>query len=122
MTRELICKHFNGLVNDTCRVGVVYRDVRDDAAVGIRNRFPCWGQGATCNQYEQWTAQEIADREQRIMDSIHHLNNFTERQTEECPHCKQHVDSLEQVGRCVYANPCGCRVYQGRVPAFWERK
>jgi uncharacterized Zn finger protein (UPF0148 family) len=33
-----------------------------------------------------------------------------------CIHCGTPLDKLEQVGRCVYARPCGCRQYQGRVP------
>lgn len=35
---------------------------------------------------------------------------------DECVRCGAHVDQLEQVGRCVYARPCGCRQYQGKVP------
>lgn len=32
-----------------------------------------------------------------------------------CPHCKQPIEKREQVGRCVYARPCGCRLYQGKL-------
>lgn len=33
-----------------------------------------------------------------------------------CIRCGQPFDKLKQVGRCVYAEPCGCRQYQGKVP------
>ena len=33
-----------------------------------------------------------------------------------CPTHNQPM-TLEQVGRCVYAAPCGCRLYQGRLPS-----
>jgi hypothetical protein len=32
-----------------------------------------------------------------------------------CPHCAAVVDREEQVGRCVYAHPCGCRMGVGRA-------
>ena len=33
-----------------------------------------------------------------------------------CPHCEDRIEKFEQVGSCVYAMPCGHRLYQGRVP------
>lgn len=35
-----------------------------------------------------------------------------------CPHCDAPIAQQEQVGRCVYARPCGHRLYQGTVGAF----
>lgn len=35
-----------------------------------------------------------------------------------CPHCDAPIAQQEQVGRCVYARPCGHRLYQGIVGAF----
>jgi len=35
-----------------------------------------------------------------------------------CPHCDGAIARQEQVGRCVYARPCGHRLYQGTVGAF----
>ncbi len=32
-----------------------------------------------------------------------------------CPHCDTAIARKRQVGRCVYAEPCGCRLYQGRA-------
>lgn len=32
-----------------------------------------------------------------------------------CPTCKAKVEREEQVGRCVYASPCGHRLFQGNA-------
>jgi hypothetical protein len=32
-----------------------------------------------------------------------------------CPHCKEPMVKQKQIGRCVFADPCGCRLYQGKV-------
>ena len=48
--------------------------------------------------------------------------DFWNRKTEDCPHCGEHVESMEQVGRCVYSRPCGCRQFQGLVPEKWKEK
>jgi wobble nucleotide-excising tRNase len=32
-----------------------------------------------------------------------------------CPFCQTAITRRVQRGRCVYAHPCGCRLYQGRV-------
>jgi hypothetical protein len=33
-----------------------------------------------------------------------------------CPVCETPVEKKIQVGRCVYAEPCGHRLYQGQLP------
>ena len=35
-----------------------------------------------------------------------------------CPHCNRAIEIQRQVGRCVFAHPCGHRLYQGEVGAF----
>ena len=30
-----------------------------------------------------------------------------------CPRCDQPIQQERQIGRCVYAVPCGCRLWQG---------
>lgn len=32
-----------------------------------------------------------------------------------CPHCQAKIDEERQVGRCVYASPCGHRLFQGKA-------
>lgn len=34
----------------------------------------------------------------------------------QCVHCGTPVETYEKVGRCVYADPCGHRQWQGQVP------
>ena len=50
------------------------------------------------------------------------MMSFENRETEDCPACDQHVDKLDKIGRCVYARPCGCRIWQGNIPAAWKDK
>jgi hypothetical protein len=33
-----------------------------------------------------------------------------------CLHCSAKIGQLYQNGDCVYADPCGCRQYQGTLP------
>ena len=47
------------------------------------------------------------------------LVDLLEKKSNICPACKAQVDTLAQVGKCVYARPCNCRVMQGRVPEKW---
>lgn len=42
------------------------------------------------------------------------------RESENCHLCGSRVESIEQVGKSVYANPCGCRLWQGLVPDAWK--
>lgn len=32
-----------------------------------------------------------------------------------CPTCHEPVEQKDQVGRCVYARPCGHRMFEGKV-------
>lgn len=60
---------------------------------------------------------EIAEIARRYMIR---LFGFETRESEDCQNCGNHVGQLEQVGRCVYARPCGCRIWQGTVPEAWR--
>lgn len=55
-----------------------------------------------------------------VIDFIRKLNSLYARHSEICPYCGEHVDALQQVGRCVYTRPCGCRIGQGIVPEVWK--
>ena len=116
------CRHFTGMLNRTCGKCHVYVEVRDDNAI-FPNNFPCDGSVATCPDYEPRTEEEIAAEEAEVMqiasEMFSRMITFENRETEDCPQCSKHVDKLEQVGRCVYARPCNCRVWQGVVPEKW---
>jgi hypothetical protein len=109
----------HGLVDVTrCRAGVAYDDVEAATPAGPRwKRLPCFRDQediATCAQRRFPTDEEIearnTERRARVLAYFENIAN------NECPHCHQAVKKYQQVGRCVYADPCGHRMYQGRVP------
>lgn len=85
-------------------------------------QWPCTDprQRHTCAKFEPHTQEEIEERVRRTKEWLESATAFETRKTEDCPQCGQHVEHLEQVERCVYAHPCGCRVWQGSVPSAWK--
>lgn len=57
-----------------------------------------------------------------IRQFLQDLMGLSEGTIDTCPHCKQTVENLKQVGRSVYAQPCGHRLYQGFIPPNWKKK
>ncbi len=115
------CRHYNGLLNDTCKAGVRYDDVKDKRDVGVVRglaRFPCFKNSncaERCPSASFLSEEEIAVEKERSNQAIaQFLKELTEGKT--CPHCHRPIEKRYQVGRCVYAKPCGCRQYQGTVP------
>jgi len=112
--RELWCKNYNGLMNDTCKAGVRYKDVKDpvDRPLG----YPCFkDKGCThlCSLVVFRTPEEVkAEREEADRSLQRYLENIA---NDICPHCKKKIESKKQVGRCMYASPCYCRLYQGTL-------
>jgi hypothetical protein len=51
------CIHFNGVMNDTCKAGVKYADVRIDKPY----KFPCLKQGGECPQAEFRTEDQVTE-------------------------------------------------------------
>ena len=41
---------------------------------------------------------------------------FKNLANDKCPHCGAIIEKKDQDGRCVYAKPCGHRLYQGTLP------
>jgi hypothetical protein len=56
----------------------------------------------------------------QVADFIRALGALWARRSETCPYCHAHVDAMQQIGRCVYAQPCGCRLGQAHVPEAWR--
>lgn len=115
--RDESCRHFNGLIHDACKVGISYMSIYQ--TVNGKREWPCLGKCGGCDKFENWTEQELQEQEAEIAAFLNNLTSFEQRRSEDCPHCGKHVDSLQQVGRCVYASPCNCRVWQGKVPKAW---
>jgi hypothetical protein len=119
---ERKCKYFTGIMNDTCEVGISYRSVRQDDRTYSEGRLPCTAPviAHICDQYTPYTDEEIEKRESEVKAMIQGVAAFQLRDTEDCPQCGGHVTRIEQVSRCVYATPCGCRLWQGTVPDAWK--
>jgi hypothetical protein len=62
------------------------------------------------------------DREAQIATFLEKLVKLTNREIEDCIVCEKHIVTMSKIGRCVYAYPCGCRLWQGVVPEAWKRK
>lgn len=120
MANENRCRHFTGVQNVICEAGIRYLDVRQDNEPLFR-RFPCTHieGGSVCPHWQPYTQEEIDETEARIASVIGKLNALTSGESNECLVCGGKVSALRQVGRCVYADPCGHRQYQGSVPKAW---
>lgn len=64
--KEKKCRHFNGVQNDACKVGVNYDVFRDDVPRPNGICLPCLGEDGAkdCPKYEIWTAEELKAQEE----------------------------------------------------------
>lgn len=58
------CIHFNGTMNECCKAGIKYTDVRDDSERPYK--FPCLKQGGNCSHSKFRTPEEV----EQEMDAI----------------------------------------------------
>lgn len=66
--------------------------------------------------------RELSEEERKqVAAFVQKLNDFCAGKIGTCLHCDMPFNELEQVGRCVYAYPCGHRQYQGTVPAKYKK-
>lgn len=119
MNSDKWCRHFNGIQNPECKAGVKYADVRIETERPYS--LPCHGEQEVCScvKYEPHTPEELAAFEEQFSLAMRLLNAFAERETDICPHCGKQVTTMKQVGRSVYMS-CGCRLWQGKIPAAWR--
>lgn len=112
------CRHFNGIVNDSCRAGVNYRQLVGGDDDGWAARLPCFvdeNSAVSCSELslrtEAEARKEVEEKDARVQVFLKQLADGI------CPHCKTEVKQ-RQVGHCVYGT-CGHRLYQGTVnPKF----
>jgi hypothetical protein len=109
------CVHYNGIPSKTCRLGIAYETVVDrDAQRQPRAKYPCFEPYAdTCASHRLPTAEELRANDAEIARMVEAF--VSDLQNWICPHCKTPVQHEQQVGRCVYARPCGCRLRQGKA-------
>lgn len=104
------CRHFNGIQHDKCRADVAYKT--------FQGRMPCLPKYAdsktgVCALFELYTEDEINKQQTEAAAAIAAF--FSNLANDICPHCQTPITGKRQVGRCVYADPCGHRLYQGRL-------
>lgn len=116
------CRHFTGEFYKICKAGVAYEDVKDkhpertDLAPAYRSILPCLEQHrefacrTVCDKRDLPTLEEAAEmvdeRERRLTERMNLLaENY-------CPEHRIPITKI-QIGRCVYAKECRCRLYQG---------
>jgi hypothetical protein len=58
--------------------------------------------------------------EKYLVQAMNKMAALIGRESDECFRCGRTVSALEQIGRSVYARPCGCRLWQGNVPEAWR--
>jgi hypothetical protein len=112
MSYEMWCKNFNGIQNKICKAGVKYEDVKGDDRRPLN--YPCFKDmecTVVCPHVAFRTPEEVAEEEEKSRQVVQaYLDNL---KNDICPHCHTPIAEQYQVGRCAYAKPCGCRLFQG---------
>lgn len=111
------CRHFTGIHREVCAIGIRYDSLRDASGPGMA-KWPCIVLSrepakTNCIYLSRWTAEESAamfEEDRRRIDEA--LSNLA---SDICPQCKTPVTTKRQVGPCVYGDPCGHRLYQGKI-------
>jgi hypothetical protein len=121
------CRHYNGVIGGLlptwgerrCEADVRYADVKVPAAPDSKtgHDYPCFGEShqGNCPLRSFFTDEERAERDRESAQAVSDFIN--KLKSDVCPHCDTPITRKRQVGRCVYAEPCGCRLYQGRLTA-----
>ena len=108
--------HMGMVGNDFCKKGV---DMRPFKPANIE--APCYNDKVGgCPFAEYPTPEQIAERNKHIAALMEGMTNLMQRKSDVCYQCGKQVTQLDKVGRCVYARPCGCRLWQGSVPKEWS--
>ena len=109
------CVYFNGLQREYCKRGVRYHDVRDTSTSPVS--VPCLTRlneaGATCDLAKFPSDEQLDEMVAEIDTELEEFN--AKVQAGICHVCDTPITSETQVGRCVYAAPCGCRLWQGKA-------
>lgn len=107
------CRHFNGIQHSHCEAGVAYANVKDTESRPYK--FPCLARevAGRCASVSYFTTEELQAQEDEIAQLIEQVIN--RRANWICIHCATPMTAEQQIGRCVYAVPCGCRQSQGKA-------
>lgn len=108
------CKHYQAMSDhDECKIGIVYRSIMtaDSRVSGP----PCFSKEGkpVCEQAIYPTQGELEAERREVAQIFKKFQADLDKNI--CPHCGTPIERREQVGRCAYARPCGCRLYQGKA-------
>lgn len=114
MAKREWCKNYNGFgLHKQCDAGVSYEPYRP---YSVHNLPPCLSEDSTmtpCATAIYPTPEEVAVYEAKLEAEFQRMMQCNEQWI--CRHCGAEILNEKQVGRCVYAEPCGHRLYQGRA-------
>lgn len=65
---------------------------------------------------DEWGVEDISPEATEALNKY-----FAKLNADICPHCDTPFTDQRQVGRCVYAVPCNCRLYQGTVAEKFKK-
>lgn len=105
------CANYNGITSKVCDAGIRYDDVRDKHGI-VLSQFPCFKDSKSvivCDKRRWYTNNEVREQDEAIDRKIKKFNELLQKDI--CPQCESSIDEKKQIGRCVYAYPCGHRLY-----------
>jgi hypothetical protein len=110
------CVHFNGIQHDRCAAGVPLVSVRVSSATEP-NRWPCLrGVDLPCAN-RHLPDRDEAERRHDERDAL--VSEMLSRSARGiCVTCGDQSTDWDQVGACIYSQPCGHRVGQGNAAGF----
>jgi len=108
------CRFFNGIHHNHCEAGIAYAQFLGKNY----DMFPCHPKPngrltGACSHFEFQTMEEIEQHDKETAQAIAEF--FTSLADNKCPHCGAKIERKKQVGRCVYSESCGHRLYQGKL-------
>lgn len=119
------CKHYNGLLqmighlefdpDPKCKAGIAYLQFREEGMPAIKT-YPCFksnNMADKCPLAVFPTPEENAEQERQATEALNKF--FADIKANVCPRCQTAMIYKKQVGPCIYAAPCGHRLYQGRL-------
>ena len=124
------CRHYRGMAGRYNRETEQFDEVRCEAGMASKSMgapgdsgsakplemlYPCFERDKVpylCPHTSYFTKEEKAAKEAEIAAFLNEWASRLERGV--CTTCEQPM-TQKQVGRCVYAEPCGHRLFQGRV-------
>lgn len=78
------CRHYNGIHNNTCEVGIVYP----------KERGCCWGKGV-CQKYNPLTATEFEAKQREDEKADKHFEDCLRRKISTC--CEAPLDESQVI-------------------------